>query len=55
MQDMEFEHQNKLSEIERALLEDRMKMQKEADARIHSMESEAHQVQPSFLRRSTCI
>ncbi|KAJ1551299.1 hypothetical protein HK096_001609, partial [Nowakowskiella sp. JEL0078] len=53
MFESEREHQQKVAELERSLLESRIKMQKEADAKIHSMESAAQERAAKFLEDQT--
>lgn len=45
---MEKQHKMKVEEIERNLVETRTKLHKEAEDKIHSMESEAQQVRHIF-------
>ena len=53
MQTMEQEHQVKVSEIERNLIESRFKVQKEADAKLSAMQSEAHDRAVKYLIQHT--
>ncbi|KAJ3034581.1 hypothetical protein HK097_004467, partial [Rhizophlyctis rosea] len=51
----ESDHQDQLSKLERKLLEERMKLQKEADARIAVMESAAHDKASKYLHDHTTL
>ncbi|KAJ3294958.1 hypothetical protein HK104_003164 [Borealophlyctis nickersoniae] len=53
MQEAETEHQDHVSELERTLLEARMKFQKEAEAKIRAMESAAHEKASKYLSDHT--
>ncbi|KAH6565358.1 hypothetical protein BASA62_007356 [Batrachochytrium salamandrivorans] len=53
MQFAESEHLHKMAALERTLLETRMKLQKEADAKINSMESAAHEKAERYLKDHT--
>ncbi|KAI8927360.1 hypothetical protein BC831DRAFT_424724 [Entophlyctis helioformis] len=53
MQAAQFEHDSKMAEQERSLLETRMKLQKEAEAKIKSMESAAHEKAAKYLADHT--
>ena len=53
MQAIESEHQAKMGELERDLLETRMKLRKEAEAKIKSMESAAHEKAAKYLSDHT--
>ncbi|KAI9202965.1 uncharacterized protein BJ171DRAFT_600414 [Polychytrium aggregatum] len=53
MQDAEADHHRKLAEVERQLLEARMKHQKEADNKIKMMESAAHEKAAKYLEDHT--
>ncbi len=44
MQAAEDVHRDKVSELERKLLDSRMKLQREADAKVREMENAAHEV-----------
>ncbi|KAJ3145856.1 hypothetical protein HDU86_000623 [Geranomyces michiganensis] len=49
MQDAERQHRAELQELERKLLEERIKVQKETDAKIKEMESAAHEKAHGYL------
>nr|KAJ3421138.1 hypothetical protein HK105_004395 [Polyrhizophydium stewartii] len=53
MQASESEHLAKMAELERTLLETRMRLQKEAEAKIKSMESAAHEKAAKYLADHT--
>lgn len=44
MQNAETEHQQKVNEIERSLIETRIRIQREADSKLQAMQAEAHDV-----------
>ena len=53
MQTAEAEHQQKVAEIERSLIETRIKVQKEADAKLQTMQSEAQKKAIHYLAEHT--
>ncbi|KAJ3127824.1 hypothetical protein HK098_005718 [Nowakowskiella sp. JEL0407] len=53
LHDIESAHQIKVSELERTLLEARIKLQREADVKIHTMESAAQERASKFLEEQT--
>ncbi|KAI8814618.1 hypothetical protein BJ742DRAFT_892589 [Cladochytrium replicatum] len=55
MQEAESEHQVRVTDLERTLLEARMKLQREADTRIHAMESAAQEKAAKFLDEQTAM
>lgn len=53
MQISESEHQSKVAEIERNLIETRFKTQRDADAKLQVMQSEAHERAVRYLKEHT--
>ncbi len=49
MQNADAEHKAKVSEIERSLIETRIRVQREADAKLQTMQSEAQMVCRCFV------
>lgn len=49
MAEAEAKHKQKISEIERKLLESRLKAQREADARVNEMQNAAHEKAAQYL------
>ena len=53
MQFAESEHQSKIAEIERTMIESRFKIQRDADSKLQVMQSEAHEKAINYLRNHT--
>ncbi|KXS12454.1 hypothetical protein M427DRAFT_397618 [Gonapodya prolifera JEL478] len=53
MSDMEAQHKTRLEELERRLLETRIKLQREADAKLQNLEAQAHAEAATFLQQHT--
>lgn len=49
MSEAEVQHKQKVSEVERKLLESRLKTQREADAKVHEMQNAAHEKAAEYL------